>query len=145
MCTVVAADAGVAVLQHATGEERVSDLCDDGAPWAILAHVGGAFGSFQGFGRHFFHEQMFVYQELARIIAIRNSRISLRRGRQYLREIAGYGIDFGLPQIIGGEIRSIVPWSRIMDQSEVLCAINTDYNQPTSAMNSGLRLWRRRR
>ena len=33
----VAADAGEAVLQHAARKELVSDLCDDGAPWAILA------------------------------------------------------------------------------------------------------------
>jgi len=35
--TGVAADAGEAVLQHAAGKERVSNLGDDGAPWAILA------------------------------------------------------------------------------------------------------------
>ena len=69
---------------------------------------------------------VFVCQERARIIAIRSSRIALRRRRQYLLEISGNGIDFGLPQMIGGQIRSIVPWSRIMDQSEILCAINTD-------------------
>ena len=33
----VAADAGEAVLEDAAGKELVGDLCDDGAPWAILA------------------------------------------------------------------------------------------------------------
>ena len=35
--TVVAADAGEAVLQHAAGEERVGHLRDDGTPGAVLA------------------------------------------------------------------------------------------------------------
>ncbi len=33
----VAANAREPVVEHAAGEERVSDLRDDGAPWAILA------------------------------------------------------------------------------------------------------------
>ena len=94
---------------------------------------GGPFGSFRSRDRNFFHEQAFVYQELAKIIAVRRNRIALRRGRQYLRQISGDGNNFGLPQMIGDQIRSVVPWSRLFDESEVLCAINTDYNQPTSA------------
>ncbi|WP_341487495.1 hypothetical protein [Pararhizobium sp. A13] len=47
-------------------------------------------------------------------------------GRQYLREISGNGIDYGLPKLVGGEMRSVVPWSRILDRTEVLLAINTD-------------------
>jgi hypothetical protein len=39
-------------------------------------------------------------------------------------------VRFGLPQLIGGQIRSIVPWSRILSSQEVVAAINTDYNQP---------------
>jgi len=94
---------------------------------------GGPFGSFQSRDRNFFHEQSFVFEELAKIAAIRRHRIALRRGRQYLREISGDGIHFGLPQMIGGQIRSVVPWSRIQDDREVLCAINTDYNHAMSA------------
>ena len=37
VCTVVAADAGEAVLKHAAGEELVRDLRDDGPPRAVLA------------------------------------------------------------------------------------------------------------
>jgi len=33
----VAANAREPVVEHAAGEELVSDLRDDGAPWAILA------------------------------------------------------------------------------------------------------------
>ena len=32
----------------------------------------------------------------------------------------------GLPHMIGDEIRSIVPWSRLFDRSEILLAVNTD-------------------
>ena len=94
---------------------------------------GGEFGSFGSRDRHFFHEQLWVYPELAKILAVRRAKIALRRGRQYLREISGNGSDFGLPRAIGSQLRSVVPWSRILDTSEVLCAINTDYYDATSA------------
>ena len=35
--------------------------------------------------------------------------------------------------MIGGEIRSVVPWSRIFNDREVLLAINTDFRQPRTA------------
>jgi hypothetical protein len=35
--TVVTANTREPVIEHAAGEELVSDLCDDGAPWAILS------------------------------------------------------------------------------------------------------------
>jgi len=35
--------------------------------------------------------------------------------------------------MIGGEIRSIVPWSRIFNDQEMLLAINTDPDQPHTA------------
>jgi hypothetical protein len=74
-----------------------------------------------------------VYGELAKILAIRKDSMVLRRGRQYLREISGDGMTFGVPQMIGGEIRSIVPWSRIFNDREVLLAINTDTVNPRTA------------
>ena len=40
---------------------------------------------------------------------------------------------FGLPHMIGGEIRSVVPWSRIFNDQEMLLALNTDPNQPRTA------------
>lgn len=94
---------------------------------------GGPFGSFQSRNRNFFHEQIFVFQELAKILTIRRTEIALRRGRQYLREISGDGVNFGLPEMLGDQIRSVVPWSRILDSSEIVCAINTDYDNPRTA------------
>jgi glycosidase len=95
---------------------------------------GGSFGAFRSKERHFFNPEQSVYKELSKILAIRKERVTLRRGRQYLREISGDGSNFGLPDFVGGsnEIRSIVPWSRIMDDEEMVLAINTDFNNKLS-------------
>jgi glycosidase len=94
---------------------------------------GGEFGAFQSRQRHFFNEEGPAYQQLASILSLRRDKLALRRGRQYLREISGNGIDFGLPRMLGGQIRSVVPWSRIFNDQELLLAINTDYASPRSA------------
>lgn len=94
---------------------------------------GGEFGAFRSKGRHFFNEDSDVYKKLSEILEIRKNNMILRRGRQYLREISGDSYNFGYPQMLGGEMRSIVPWSRIFNNQEVLLAINTDYNNPKTA------------
>jgi glycosidase len=94
---------------------------------------GGPFGAFESKERHFFNEDTPAYKELAKILQIRKANIVIRRGRQYIRPISGDGINFGLPRMIGGEIRSVVAWSRIFNNKEVLLAINTDYFQPRTA------------
>lgn len=97
------------------------------------AMLGGEFGPFRSRGRHAFREGHRVYRELAKIHALRRDSLPLRRGRQYLRPISGNGQDFGLPEAIGGRLRSVVPWSRIFDDREVLLAINTDPAQARTA------------
>ncbi len=87
---------------------------------------GGEYGAFQSRQRHFFREDGPVYRELGKVLRVRREKLPLRRGRQFLREISGNGFDFGPPRLVGHEIRSVVPWSRILDEAEVLCAINTD-------------------
>jgi hypothetical protein len=67
------------------------------------------FGAFGCRGRHCFDEDGPVYRELGKIIDVRRNRLALRRGRQYLREISGDGHTFGLPRMLGGQIRS---WCR---------------------------------
>lgn len=94
---------------------------------------GGPFGAFRSRERHFFDETNPVYREFARILVIRKEQPALRRGRQYLREISGDGVNFGLPHEIGGELRSVVPWARIFDSEELVLAINTDPDQPRRA------------
>jgi glycosidase len=96
---------------------------------------GGEFGAFRTRGVHFFDEDNRVYQELAKVLEMRRKSIVLRRGRQYLRQISAPndGVRFSLPEMVGGQIRSVVPWSRIFNGKEVLLAINTDYDQPKTA------------
>ena len=99
------------------------------------AMFGGNFGAFRSKGRHFFNTESYVYKELSKILTIRQDRIALRRGRQYLREISGNGKDFGLPRLINGatEIKSIIPWSRIFNGEELVLAISTDVDFPLTA------------
>lgn len=94
---------------------------------------GGPFGAFRSTGRHFFDEDAAGYRALADLVEVRRSRLALRRGRQYLRQISGNGVDFGLPAMVDGQLRSVVPWSRLFNDHEVLCAINTDPDQPRTA------------
>jgi hypothetical protein len=97
------------------------------------AMFGGDFGAFRSRDRHCFDEDGWLYRELAKVLALRSERQALRRGRQYLRPISGDGVDFGLPEMVGGELRSLVPWSRIFVDEELLLAINTDPDAPATA------------
>ena len=106
---------------HATEERDGNDL------FLRETMFGGAYGALESSGYHFFNDRSNVYVEFAKILKIRKSELALRRGRQYLREISGDGINFGLPKMFGAEIRSVVPWSRILDRQEIVIAINTDY------------------
>ena len=108
------------------GTEQCFDGAGDNDRYIREAMFGGEFGAFRSHKRHCFDEDAPIYRELAKILVIRREKIALRRGRQYLREISGDGENFGLPRMLGGEIRSIVPWSRIFDDGEMLLAINTD-------------------
>jgi glycosidase len=95
---------------------------------------GGAFGSLQSKDRHFFNEQHEIYRFLVDVLALRSKYLPLRRGRQYLREISDSGAPgtFGIPRMIGGQIRSVVPWSRLFANQEILLAINTDADHSRS-------------
>jgi hypothetical protein len=94
---------------------------------------GGDYGAFQTRGRHFFREDTTLYRELSKILRLRREKLPLRRGRQYLRQISGNGVDFGPPRLVGGELRSVVAWSRILDEAELLVALNTDPTDPRTA------------
>lgn len=97
------------------------------------AMFGSTFGAFRTQDRHFFNEENPLYKELSKILSLRKRSIVLRRGRQYLREISGDGVNFGLPRMMGSEIRSVIPWSRLFDDQEMLLAINTDSETPRTA------------
>ena len=106
---------------------------DGGDRYIREAMFGGSFGSYETEGVHFFDEESPVYQELAKIIKLRKDNATLRRGRQYLRPISGDGQHFGLPTLVGGQIHSIVPWSRILSETEILLVINTDADNAKTA------------
>jgi len=115
------------------GSEQGFDGEGDSDRYIREAMFGGNFGAFRSCGRHFFNEEHPVYRELAKILALRREKIALRRGRQYLCEISGDGIHFGLPAVLGGRMRSVVPWARLFDDQLILVAINTDPDQPSTA------------
>jgi glycosidase len=97
------------------------------------AMFGGDFGAFRSRGRHVFDESQNTYQELAKVHALRAAHLPLRRGRQFLRQISGNGTDFGFPRRFNDRMRTIVAWSRIFNDDEILCAINTDPDRSTTA------------
>ncbi len=124
---------GIACLYY--GTEQGFDGAGDNDRFLRECMFGGRFGSLQSTGRHFFDEDHEIYRFVAEVCALRDQHLALRRGRQYLREISATGApgSFGLPRMIGGGILSVVPWSRLFDDREVLCAINTDAHQPRAA------------
>jgi glycosidase len=115
------------------GSEQQFDGHGDNDRYIREAMFGGEFGAFESRDRHFFDEDHFVYRELAKILAIRRQNPVIRRGRQYLREISADGQGFGFPTMLGGVIRSVVAWSRIFHDREVLIAVNTDFSAPRTA------------
>lgn len=90
------------------------------------AMFGGRFGPFRSSDRHCFDETGETFAEVAAVLALRSREPALRRGRQYLREISGDGVDFDLPRSFGGRMATVVAWSRILADREVVCAFNND-------------------
>ena len=97
---------------------------------------GGRFGGFCTQGRHFFNEDGDLYRALAALIDLRKKCCRLRRGRQALHRISGDGVTFGLPHRLGNRMRSLVSWSRLFIDQEVLIAMNTDEAQPVTAYST---------
>lgn len=118
---------GIPCIYYGT-EQRFDGRGDgDGADRYIRESMfGGPFGAFRTKERHFFDESIDLFRELAEILKLREERLVLRRGRQYLREISGDGINFGWPRKLGERLLSLVAWSRILDKTEMLLAVNTD-------------------
>jgi glycosidase len=117
------------------GTEQGFDGAGDNDRYLRECMFGGAFGSLQSAGRHFFDEDHAIYRFIAEVTKLRGEHLALRRGRQYLREISDGGEpgSFGLPHMVGGQIRSLVPWSRIFNNREIVLAINTDADSARTA------------
>jgi glycosidase len=97
---------------------------------------GGRFGGLCTQGRHFFNEDGDLYRALAALTDLRKKLLPLRRGRQALHRISGDGVDFGLPHRLGERMRSLVAWSRLFADQEVLVAVNTDEARPVTAYST---------
>ena len=115
------------------GTEQRFDGYGDGDRFIRETMFGGEFGAFESKDRHFFDETNPVYVELARILQLRREQLVIRRGRQFLRQISGDGQNFGPPVMIDGIVRSVVPWSRIFSDREIVLAVNTDVDASRTA------------
>jgi glycosidase len=100
------------------------------------AMFGGEFGGRCTRGRHFFNEDADLYRALAALIGLRKKLLPLRRGRQVFHRISGDGVNFGPPRLIGERMRSLISWSRLFVDQEVLVAFNTDEEQPVTAWST---------
>jgi hypothetical protein len=124
---------GIPCLYYGT-EQLFDGAGSDGSPghssdqYIREAMFGGNYGAFRSKNVHFFSEEGELYKKLGEVSKLRAQEITLRRGRQYLREISASGdvTAFGYPTILSGRMTSVVAWSRIFDGVEILCAINTD-------------------
>lgn len=130
-CALLTTTMGIPCIYY--GTEQQFDGHGDNDRYIREAMFGGAFGAFRSKDRHFFNEQNFVFVELGKILRLRRQEIALRRGRQYLRPISGDGVHFGVPRVLGERMQSVVAWSRIFNDREVLCALNTNLDSPTAA------------
>lgn len=110
------------------GTEQYFDGNGDSDRYLRECMFGGGFGAFHSENAHFFNEDNYLIHEFSKIVALRKQYLPLMRGRQYLREISGDGLNFGYPRIMCQRIDSIIAWSRIFDDQEILAGINTDIN-----------------
>ena len=97
---------------------------------------GGTFGGLCTQGRHFFNEDSELYRALVALIDLRKKLLSLRRGRQVLHQISADGVTFGVPHRFGDRMRSLVSWSRLFIDEEVLVALNTDESRPVTVYST---------
>jgi glycosidase len=104
------------------GTEQAFDGGGDNDRYIRECMFGGQWGAFDTTGHHFFDPQHPLYQRIAGIAAVRQREPALRYGRQYFREISGNGADFGHPF----DGRFTLAYSRILDTSEVVVALNLD-------------------
>lgn len=86
------------------------------------------FGPFGTAGHHCFDTTCAAYVRIAALAELRRDFPALRYGRQYLRDTAESGLPLK-PSGAGG----IVAWSRILDDEECLCVINTSATTTLSA------------
>lgn len=86
------------------------------------------FGAFGTAGRHCFDAQSPAYLRIAALCRARAAQDVLRLGRQYARQTRVGASNFEFPPAGG-----LVPWSRILDNQEAVCIINSNGEAPADA------------
>jgi len=87
---------------------------------------GGRFGGKCTRGVHFFDEDAPLFKAVSKLCELRHEWIALRRGRQYVHEISGDGVHFGPPVKFADRLHTLVSWSRVVADHEILVVFNTD-------------------
>ena len=103
---------------------------------------GGRFGGKRSRGVHFFDEETLLFKAVSRLCELRHEWVALRRGRQYVHEISGDGVHFGPPVKFGERLHTLVSWSRVVADHELLVVFNTDEinaHELYSTLNPNLR------
>jgi glycosidase len=128
---------GIPCIYYGTEQEFDSGGRPSGSDSVLRESMfGGDFGGKCTRGRHFFDETGPLYQALSRLINLRRNLLPLRRGRQMLHQISGDGVSFGLPHRMGAKMLSVVSWSRIFVDQEVLVALSTEREHPLTAYST---------
>ncbi len=92
---------------------------------------GGRWGAFGVQNRHYFNPRHRLYKEISHIATIRASEPALRYGRLYFREVSENDTDFFYPEMGKG----MVVYSRILDDTEILVALNLRGKTYTNSVN----------
>jgi glycosidase len=129
-CIYYGTEQGFNGTDHRTGDRDEDKAFSD--VFLRECMFGGPFGSLQSTGRHFFNEDHEVFRFVQKLCELRRQHMTLRRGRQYLRQVSESGAEseFYYPQPLGGRLQWVIGWSRIFAEREYLCAANTDSYRP---------------
>jgi glycosidase len=103
---------------------------------------GGRFGGKCSKDVHFFDEDAPLFKAISKLCELRHTWVALRRGRQYVHEISGDGMHFGPPVKLGERLHTLVSWSRVVADHEMLIVFNTDEinaHEVYSGVNPNLR------
>ncbi|MBI5568851.1 MAG: hypothetical protein HY914_02805, partial [Desulfomonile tiedjei] len=84
---------------------------------------GGTWGAFDSYGKSYFDRGHPIYRSISRIVGIRRREPALRYGRQYFRETGRNGADVTHPT----SRHCTLAYSRVMDETEILIAMNLDF------------------
>lgn len=104
------------------GSEQEFDGGGDHDSYVRETMFGNLWGAFETTGHHFFNRGNKIYKHISEVAKIRQQEPVLRYGRQYFRETSADGIFFAYPDTG----KCIMAFSRILDDTELLVALNLD-------------------